>query len=107
MGRSPKRLCQIITAIGMGIATTASAQISEGGTPPSFRYQTTLRSKEAVTDIPVTFSVEDMKQVDRWQESEGLAPLCVSTLISYRREQQTSGTGCLRSRFLTYLSSQP
>ena len=56
----------------MGIATTASAQISERGTPPSFRYQTTLRSKEAVTDIPVTFSVEDMKQVDRWQESEGL-----------------------------------
>ena len=84
IGRNPKRFCQIITAIGIGVSTTASAQMGEGGTPPSFRYQTMLRSEAAVTDIPVTFSVEDMKQVDRWQESEGLAPLCV------RSEEHTS-----------------
>ena len=91
IGRNPKRFCQIITAIGIGVSTTASAQIGEGGTPPSFRYQTMLRSEAAVTDIPVTFSVEDMKQVDRWQESEGLAPLCVSMLIEVALNPENSG----------------
>lgn len=91
IGRNPKRFCQIITAIGIGVSTTASAQIGEGGTPPSFRYQTMLRSEAAVTDIPVTFSVEDMKQVDRWQEQEGLTPLCVSTLINVALNPGNSG----------------
>ena len=59
---------------------SAHAQISEGGTPVSFKYQNTLKSDLPVVRIPVNFSVEDMKTVDRWQASQG-APLKVSKLI--------------------------
>ncbi|MDD4514231.1 T9SS type A sorting domain-containing protein [Massilibacteroides sp.] len=56
------------------------AQISEGGLPPSFSYETNLRSEIAVTDISVPFNVEDLILVDEWQVSNG-APLKVATSI--------------------------
>lgn len=56
------------------------AQISEGGTPASFRYHNSLKSDLPTVQIPVKFSVEDLKTVDAWQVSQG-APLKVSTLI--------------------------
>lgn len=56
------------------------AQISEGGTPASFRYHNSLKSDLPTVQIPVKFSVEDMKAVDAWQVSQG-APLKVGTLI--------------------------
>lgn len=61
--------------------TKIQAQISEGGTPPSFQYETTLRSSQATTEIPVTFYVEDLKRVDEWQAAEGLTPLRIATSI--------------------------
>ena len=59
---------------------SAFAQISEGGTPASFRYHNSLKSDLPTVQIPVKFSVEDLKTVDAWQVSQG-TPLKVSTLI--------------------------
>jgi len=36
-------------SLAAGIAAGAGAQISEGGIPPSFRYEQTLRSRAAAT----------------------------------------------------------
>lgn len=65
---------------GIVLPGSAHAQISEGGTPASFKYQNTLKSDLPTVQIPINFSVEDMKTVDRWQVSQG-APLKVEVLI--------------------------
>ena len=65
---------------GIVLPGSAHAQISEGGTPASFKYQNTLKSDLPTVQIPINFSVEDMKTVDRWQVSQG-APLKVGVLI--------------------------
>ncbi|MDH6305959.1 lysyl endopeptidase [Parabacteroides sp. PF5-5] len=56
------------------------AQISEGGLPPSFNYESSLRSTIPSIQLPITFNVEDMKLVDAWQLSQG-QPLKVARLI--------------------------
>ncbi|MCD8267436.1 MAG: protease [Parabacteroides sp.] len=66
------------------------SQISEGGKPLSFSYQNLLRSTQPVVQIPVNFSVEDIKAVDEWQVSQG-APLAVSTLIDTDLNMENSG----------------
>ncbi|MDR1674975.1 MAG: protease, partial [Tannerella sp.] len=66
------------------------AQRSEGGFPPSFQYAVTLRSSQAVEQIPVTFYAEDLKRVDEWQAAEG-APAAVATLIDVALNPQNSG----------------
>ncbi|WP_085537498.1 T9SS type A sorting domain-containing protein [Massilibacteroides vaginae] len=68
----------------------AEAQISEGGTPPSFQYGTSLRSTVALTDIPVLFNVEDLLLVDEWQVANG-SPLAVATSI--QADLNTSNSG--------------
>lgn len=52
---------------GIVLPGSAYAQISEGGTPTSFKYQNTLKSDLPTVQIPINFSVEDLKTVDRWQ----------------------------------------
>lgn len=69
-----------LSLIGITFPESVYAQISEGGTPASFKYQNTLKSDLPTVQIPVNFSVEDLKTVDRWQVSQG-APLKVGTLI--------------------------
>ena len=69
----------ILCTLFVGI-TNIYAQISEGGLPPSFNYQNTLKSALSAVEIPVNFSVEDLKVVDEWQVSQG-APLRVAKLI--------------------------
>lgn len=56
------------------------AQISEGGLPPSFEFATTLRSMKQAVQVPVDFSVEDLKVVDAWRVSQG-APMRVAKSI--------------------------
>ena len=56
------------------------AQISEGGLPPSFQFKSNLRSTKQAIQIPVKFSVEDLKAVDAWHVSQG-APLCIAKVI--------------------------
>lgn len=73
-------LSLFLLLIGIAFPESAHAQISEGGTPASFKYQNTLKSDLPTIRIPVDFSVEDLKTVDRWQVSQG-APLKVSKLI--------------------------
>lgn len=66
--------------IGMIFPQTVNAQISEGGTPLSFASQNRLKSDLPAVQIPIQFSVEDLKIVDAWQVSQG-APLKLATLI--------------------------
>lgn len=56
------------------------AQISEGGLPPSFQFATDLRSQGQAVQVPVNFSVEDLKAVDAWRVSQG-APLAIAKVI--------------------------
>lgn len=56
------------------------AQVSEGGLPPSFQHPNSLRSAEQPIQIPVNFSVEDLKVVDAWRVSQG-SPLAIAKLI--------------------------
>ena len=65
---------------GIVLPGSAHAQISEGGTPTSFKYQNTLKNDLPTVQIPINFSVEDLKTVDRWQVSQG-APLKVGVLL--------------------------
>ena len=46
----------------------------------SFKYQNTLKSDLPTVQIPINFSVEDLKTVDRWQVSQG-TPLKVGVLL--------------------------
>lgn len=64
---------------GIVLPGSAHAQISEGGTPASFKYQNTLKSDLPTVQIPINFSVEDMKTVDRWQVSQGAAAKSIPT----------------------------
>ncbi|MDR2938012.1 MAG: T9SS type A sorting domain-containing protein [Prevotellaceae bacterium] len=68
-----------------------SAQISEGGTPPSFQYQTRLRSGLAVTELPVTFSVDSLIREDERRLAEGVAPPTVATSIKVGLSAQNAG----------------
>lgn len=68
----------------------AKSQISEEGIPASFNEQSTLKSQLSTVQIPVNFSVEDMKVVDAWQVSQG-APLAVSTLIDTDLNMDNAG----------------
>ena len=75
----------------VGMAMSARAQMSEGGTPPSFRYEQTLRSRAAAETVAVNFNVDDEKLVDAWREREGLAPRCVSKLIEVKMNPNNAG----------------
>ena len=67
------------------------SQISEGGTPPSFKYQeTSLRSGNPIIKVPVDFYIEDLRETDDWQAREG-APKPVSKLISVDYTMENSG----------------
>jgi hypothetical protein len=70
----------ILTLLALGIFSQLKAQISEGGTPPSFNYTSSLRSELVSKDIPVTFNVEDLLLTDEWLVSNG-SPLRVATSI--------------------------
>jgi hypothetical protein len=65
------------------------AQISEGGFPPSFYYDQSLRSRK-VTDVPVDFYVEDLRETDNWRAREG-APMPVAKLIAVDYSLDNSG----------------
>ena len=49
-------------------------------TPPSFQFAGSLRSEKLAEQVPVNFSVEDLKTVDAWRVSQG-APLRVAKSI--------------------------
>lgn len=61
-------------------AISLQAQISEGGQPPSFEFATKLRSTKQAVQVPVDFSVEDLKAVDAWRVSQG-APMRIAKSI--------------------------
>ena len=63
------------------IQTNAFAQISEGGIPPSFQFQTTLRSRAPIVQVPVTFHVSELKMADEQRTVQETPLLAVATLI--------------------------
>lgn len=69
-----------ILYIGYFSISSSLAQISEGGLPPSFQFAGSLRSEKLAEQVPVNFSVEDLKTVDAWRVSQG-APLRVAKSI--------------------------
>lgn len=69
-----------ILYIGYFSISSSLAQISEGGLPPSFQFAGSLRSEKLAEQVPVNFSVEDLKAVDAWRVSQG-APLRVAKSI--------------------------
>lgn len=77
--------------LALGTASGAKAQMSLGGTPPSFRYEQTLRSRTAATSVAVNFNVDDERLVGAWRESEGLAPRCISRLIDVKMNPNNAG----------------
>ena len=56
-----------IIYIGYFSISSSLAQISEGGLPPSFQFAGSLRSEKLAEQVPVNFSVEDLKAVDAWR----------------------------------------
>jgi hypothetical protein len=70
-----------------------SAQISEGGIPPSFKYSRSqsLRSAVQQIEVPVDFYVKDLQEVDHWRAREG-TPLPVGKLISVGYTMENSGS---------------
>ena len=66
------------------------SQISEGGLPPSFKYQQLLRSLTVETQVPINFNIEDLRETDNWQAREG-APMPVSKLIPVDYSPDNSG----------------
>ena len=63
------------------IQANAFAQISEGGIPPSFQFQTLLRIRAATVQIPVAFNVIELKKADEQKAAQGTPLLAVATLI--------------------------
>ena len=83
---------RIVCVVGiLVIQENAFAQISEGGVPPSFQFQTTLRSREATIQIPVTFNVSDLIMADERQATPA-TPLAVATLIDVLYNPSNSGS---------------
>ena len=71
-------------------SSTVFSQISEGGIPPSFSYQSALRSASLPTSVPVDFYIEDLHETDYWQARDG-APLPVAKLIPVDYTMDNSG----------------
>ena len=66
------------------------SQISEGGIPPSFNDQQTLRSGMPVTKVPVDFKIEDLRETESRKAREGV-PLPVAKLIPVDYTMENSG----------------
>ncbi|MDR1747029.1 MAG: T9SS type A sorting domain-containing protein [Tannerella sp.] len=69
------------------------AQVSEGGVPPSFRYQDQpfTRSGSMVAEIPVAFDVKELKKNDL-RDATNDSPPVVSTLIDVSMNPQNAGS---------------
>ena len=81
----------IVCFIGLlVIQESVLAQISEGGVPPSFQLQTTLRSHATTIRIPVTFDVNDLIKTDERKAAQG-TPLAVARLIDVQYNPANSG----------------
>ena len=70
---------------------TVFAQISEGGLPPSFQFQTTLRSQVATVQLPVAFNVNELKMADEQKAAQGTPLLAVAKLIDVAYNPSNAG----------------
>lgn len=72
------------------ICCPASAQVSEGGIPPSFKYEQLLRSKTIKEIVSPNFDAEDLRTADELYEQGG-SPMPVARLISVDYSMENSG----------------
>ena len=68
------------------------SQISEGGIPPSFQFQTTLRSRVSTVRIPVAFNVSELKMADEQKSAQGMPLLAVATSIEVEYNPANAGS---------------
>ena len=74
------------------IQANTFAQISEGGIPPSFQFQTRLRSRIATIQIPIAFNVSELKKADEQNVAQGTPLLAVATLIDAGYNPENAGS---------------
>jgi len=73
------------------IQANASAQISEGGIPASFQFQTTVNSRAQTVQVPVNFDVNELRSADAQKTTQGTPLLAVATLINVEYNPDNSG----------------
>ena len=73
------------------IQANVFAQISEGGIPHSFQFQTTLRSRTSTVQVPVAFNVSELKMADKQKAAQGTPLLAVATLIAVNYNTNNAG----------------
>ena len=85
--------CQLLCIVVFwAMQTTALAQISEGGIPPSFQFPTALRSQTASVQIPVTFNASELIRMDNERQAVQGSPLLVcATLIEVNYNPSNAG----------------
>ena len=74
------------------IQANVIAQISEGGVPPGFQFQTVLRSRTATVQVPVAFNVSELIKADEQQNGQGKPLLSVATLIDVQYSPDNAGS---------------
>ena len=78
-------MCMLFACPSVGFS-----QIGEGGIPPGFNYQLSLRSGMAITKVPVDFNAEDLRETDNRKAREGV-PLPVAKLVPVDYTMDNSG----------------
>jgi len=68
------------------------AQISEGGIPPSFLYQTMLSNRAETIRIPINFNVSELRSADEKKATLETPLLAVATLIEVGCNADKSGS---------------
>jgi hypothetical protein len=74
------------------LPTSVFSQISEGGLPPSFKYNDiSLRSSIKTELVPLNFYVQDLREVDDWKSLNGL-PKPIAQIIEVDYSIDNSGS---------------
>ncbi|MDR0795452.1 MAG: T9SS type A sorting domain-containing protein [Tannerella sp.] len=68
------------------------AQISEGGVPPSFQFQTTRLNRTATVQIPFAFNLSELRLADEQKVAQGAPLLACARLIDVDLNPSNSGT---------------
>jgi len=89
--RNSKTLLIILFIFFAGWSSFLFSQISEDGTPPSFRYAKTVQNAISATKTPIDFYVEDLRATDDWRASMGF-PKPIGKLIPVDYSMENSGS---------------
>ncbi|PXV64138.1 putative secreted protein (Por secretion system target) [Dysgonomonas alginatilytica] len=71
----------LIILVSLISSLSVFSQISEGGTPPSFRYKNSTRSALSVSQVPVNLDISRLTWEDEMVEQRKDAPLRIAKVI--------------------------